>query len=64
MKTKNKNTKHPGRQTVNDKKKNLPGYSTYPASEDIYSKYQEKKDVNPEDISKIKEPNDSYGISN
>jgi len=64
MKTKNKNTKFPGRPAGNDKKKNLQGYSTYPASEDIYSKYQEKKDVNPEDISKTKEPNDNDGTNN
>ena len=33
-------------------------YPTYPASDDIYSKYQEEKDINPEDISKLKESND------
>lgn len=39
-------------------KADLQGYPFYPASEDIYSKYHEESDINPEDISKIKE---SYG---
>jgi hypothetical protein len=36
----------------------------YPAKEDIYSKWKEEKDINPEDISKIKAPNDKVGTSN
>jgi hypothetical protein len=30
----------------------------YPASEDIYNKYKEEQDINPEDISKKKTPNE------
>ena len=30
----------------------------YPASEDIYKKYREEQDINPEDISKKKAPNE------
>ncbi len=41
----------------NDKKSAYPGYPAYPAEEDIYSKYGEEKDIDPEDISKIKEVN-------
>ena len=52
-----------GLQTGNVKKDNLSGYPAYPASEDIYSKYQEEKNINPEDISKSKEQNDT-GINN
>jgi len=33
---------------------NLPGYPSYPASEDIYKQYEEAKDINPEDITKPK----------
>jgi hypothetical protein len=40
------------------KNNDFSGYPTYPASDDIYSKYQEEKDINPEDISKLKESND------
>jgi hypothetical protein len=36
---------------------NLPGYPIYPASEDIYSRYKEGKEINPEEISKVKESN-------
>jgi hypothetical protein len=53
----------PGQQTDNEEKDNLSGYPVYPASEDIYSKYQEEKNINPEDISKPKEQNDT-GLNN
>jgi hypothetical protein len=53
----------PGQQTDNEEKDNLAGYPAYPASEDIYSKYQEEKNINPEDTSKTKEQNDT-GSSN
>ncbi len=33
----------------------LQKYPIYPASEDIYSKYKEEKEINPEDSSKIKD---------
>jgi len=36
----------------------LAGYPVSPPEDDIYNKYQEVKDVNPEDISKLKDPND------
>jgi hypothetical protein len=64
MKKKGDNTNQPGRQAVNEEKNNLKGYPLYPASEDIYSKYQEEKDINPEDISKTKESNDNDGTNN
>ena len=32
----------------------LPGYPSYPASEDIFKKYQEEKDINPEDPTELK----------
>jgi hypothetical protein len=35
-------------------KKDLPGYPAYPANDDIYKKYKEE-DVNPEEISRMKE---------
>ena len=35
----------------------LRGYPIYPAREDIYSKYTEEKDIDPADISMIKDIN-------
>lgn len=55
MKTKGKIKNLDDRQTVDQKKKNLPGYPLYPDNEDIYSKYHEEKEINPEDITRIKE---------
>ena len=46
-----------GRQTGSNRENDLPGYPSYPASEDIFKKYREAKDVNPEDTSKSKEVN-------
>lgn len=47
----------------NDKSK-LPGYPLYKASEDIYAKGKEEKEINPEDLSKNKTPNEIKGMSN
>ena len=33
------------------------GYPLYPANEDIYNKYLEEENINPEDVSKLKAPN-------
>ena len=52
MKAKVNNAKLLNQQAGNENKNNLEGYPTYPPGEDIYSKYQEEKDINPEDISK------------
>jgi len=32
----------------------LPGYPSYPEGDDIFSRYQEEQDLNPEDISENK----------
>lgn len=43
-----------------DKKhENLPGYPSYPESEDIYENYKEEASINPEDTSKTKSPNNT-----
>jgi len=64
MKKNSDNTNLRSRKAGNEEKNNLQGYPLYPASEDIYSNSQEEKDINPEDISKIKESNDKVGTSN
>jgi len=43
------------RQEGNGKKIILPGYPTYPASEDIYKRCKEEEEINPEDIVNLKE---------
>jgi hypothetical protein len=43
---------------------NFSGYPVYPDNEDIYSKYREEKDINPEDISKTKETTKNVGRNN
>lgn len=42
----------------------LPGYPVYPSSEDIYAKAIEESDINPEDISGRKSPNEIPGMPN
>jgi len=39
----------------------FPGYPLYPASEDIYSRAKKEDDIDPENISKNKEPNEITG---
>ena len=40
-------------------KKNNAGYPLYPTKEDVYSKWKEEKDMNPEELSKTKAPNEN-----
>jgi hypothetical protein len=58
MKTKNNNMHLPNRKIDTQKVNHLPGYPIYPKSEDIYSNYMKEEDLNPEDISKLKETNE------
>jgi hypothetical protein len=62
MKKKSKNKKKPGRKIDAEIKDNVTGYPLYPASEDIYSKYKEEKNINPDDVSKIKESTENENI--
>ena len=63
MKTKRENDYPFVRQDSDDNKVILPGYPTYPESEDIYRKGKEEKEIDPEDISKLKEK-EEVGINN
>jgi len=45
-------------------KTKLSGYPLYPAKEDVYSKWNEEQNVNPEDISQTKEANEKAGTKN
>lgn len=42
----------------------FPGYPLYPASEDMYYQGKKEKDLNPNDLSKIKTPNEEEGAMN
>jgi len=59
MKEKNNNPTLTIRQGGIKTSKNLQGYPLYPSSEDIYSKYEKKQDINPEDTSENKESNEN-----
>ena len=52
------------RQESDGKKIILPGYPTYPASEDIYSQEKEEREINPEDITETKENEDVESTNN
>jgi len=54
MKRKVKKTKLPNR-SYSKKENNPEGYPVYPESEDIYNKYQEEREIDPDDISKTKD---------
>jgi len=41
---------------------NPKGYPLYPPEEDVYSKFKEEEDLNPEDVSKKKEPNEESPV--
>ncbi len=64
MKQKDNNANLSAKQTENEEKTNLSGYPLYPTKEDVYSKWKEEKDLNPEDISKVKAPNDKVDTNN
>lgn len=64
MKEKSDNINLPGKQAGCEDISILPEYPLYPESEDIFNKSQEQKDINPEDISKVKTSNDVDGTNN
>jgi len=43
-----------GRQTDGKPENELPGYPSYPEGDDIFKKFREEKDINPEDPSTSK----------
>jgi hypothetical protein len=58
------NSKRPCLLTDNKENNYLQGYPTYPTSEDIYNKYQEEKDIKPDEIAITKESNNNDGPNN
>jgi hypothetical protein len=57
MKKQNDKLNQSDNQTDNHEENNLPGYPIYPDSEDIYKKFLEEEEINPEDTSTTKVPN-------
>ena len=64
MKQKDNNANLSSKRAKSKEKKNLSGYPLYPTKEDIYSKWKEEKNINPEDIAKSKTPNEKEGTKN
>ena len=64
MKKKNENTKPVIQHAANEDNSDFPGNPLYPVSEDIYNKSKKEMNLNPEDKSKIKVPNEKAGTSN
>ena len=65
--TTNQTSRQAGRfkvQKAKREEKSLSGYPPYPASDDIYNKYFEEKDINPEDVSTSKGSNEKDGTLN
>jgi hypothetical protein len=56
LKTKNKKEAiiKPLKNKRNENNAGADGYPVYPASEDIYNKYVEEENINPEDVTKLK----------
>lgn len=64
MKQKSKKTNQSKNLSKTKSKRNFLRGLTYPASEDIYNQAKEETDINPEDISKTKTPNEKKGTKN
>jgi hypothetical protein len=66
MKKKVKISKSLKKELEKENKDNFPDYQIYPPSEDIYNKNHKESDIDPEDISKMKEAieRDKIGASN
>ncbi len=62
MKKQNDELNQSDNQTDNKEENSLPGYPVYPENEDIYEKFLEEKEINPEDPSKTKDPNSTNKI--
>jgi len=57
MKEKMENKIEPVEKTANGNKTSTDGYPLYPVSEDIYNRNKEEENIDPEDVSKQKQPN-------
>lgn len=58
MDNKKQNLNMPALQAGKDDETNPQGYPLYPVTEDIYNQCKEEVNINPEDTSRLKEPNE------
>ncbi len=63
MKSKDEEKKLASSANDSETENDLPGYPSYPEGEDIFKKYQEAEDINPEDTTKPKAINSNNGES-
>jgi hypothetical protein len=63
MKEKDENGNLSARQEIRKENKSLEGYPLYSTGEDFYSKFDEDKDIDPEDISIAEESSEDEDIS-
>jgi hypothetical protein len=64
MKTKDRQINLTAQRADKNERVDLPGYPSYPAAEDIFSRYKEETNMNPEDTSKTKDANEKAGKNN
>lgn len=64
MKDKNIHSKRTSQIEDINEENDSQGYPIYPSNQDIYNNYKEEHNIDPEDISKIKDRNDKYGKHN
>lgn len=64
MKKGNSKVKGIRKRIDNQEEPNLPEYPLYSTSEDAYSQWKEESEINPEDITKRKAPNEKPGSKN
>ena len=62
MNKKKNNSKSTENTSNRDKDDNIEGYPIYPKNEDVYEKFEEESEINPEDISKTKSFQSSNAI--
>ena len=64
MKQDHKNTKRPIQNAEINMEQNFPGYSKYPASQDIYNKFKEESEIDPENPAILKDSVEEMGVWN
>ena len=64
MKTKDEQINRTAFRGYKNMRAELPGYPLYPAAEDIFIRYKEETNINPEDSSRTKDANEKAGMNN
>lgn len=64
MKQEYRNTKRPIPEADSEMKENFPGYPKYPANEDVYAQFKEESELDPENLSLIKDSEEEVKMGN